>query len=229
MWATSTLQAIGLPMVSNFMTYFPVFLYPRTFRNCRDHMMRHLNATTFGEAFSKLNDMLSNVRDRSAKMFSPVNIILSYAYFFERQDYDWHIHLGTKTLSSYNAQMFPPPLSQHALNESDITRELHFTVHSKYYQSDVYPLEQAICYTQIVLGMTNIAHCDRFRNKTNLQLFQFHYIRGERHTYDPENTWCKPGPKRQLCKELIDERYKSWVNVYGKTYPRCNTSYLKII
>ena len=25
MWSTSTLQAIGLPMVSNFMTYFPVF------------------------------------------------------------------------------------------------------------------------------------------------------------------------------------------------------------
>ena len=213
-WVKSTFFALGLPMVSDFMSYFPSYVHPRTIRNCRHLIMRRLNATTFEEAFIKIVEYDSYI--------SPVNMILSYAFYFEKELYDWHIDINPETLSSYNAKVIP---LGYELLKDDTTPELHTSVHSGRHNTDkIQPLEQAICYSQIALGMTNIPHCDRFRNETHLKLFEF-----ETKCQSHVMTWCEPGPKREHCKELIDDRYKRWVDYYNKTGTKLDTSYLNVI
>ena len=211
-WRKTTLFALGLPMVSDFMSYFPAYVYAHTIKNCRQHIMKHLNTTTFEEAFVKMTEY--------DVYFSPIVIVFSYAYYFEKDLYDWHLDIRHESLESYNKKMLPP---KYPLLASDITPELHVTIHSKYYTPDIRPIEQAICYSQIYLGMRNIPHCDLFRNNTNLQLFMFQY--GKSHLF----SWCEPGPKREHCKKLIDDRYKNWAKRYHKSKLQYNTSYIKVI
>lgn len=212
-WSRITKFALGLPAVSDFMSYFPTHVYAKTIRNCRQFIMRRFNATTFEEAYIK---MIEN-----NAFISAVNIIFSYAYYFEKDLYDWHIDIAPETLASYNAKYVP---AKYPLLESDITPDLHVTIHTRYYtKASVKPIEQSICYSQIALGMTNIPHCDKFRNQINLQLFEFQ----QQQTH--VNTWCAPGPKREHCKKLVDERYKIWVDHYRKAGLKYDTSYIKII
>ena len=214
-WNATTYFAIGFPMVSDFMAYFPAFVYARTIRNCRHHIMYRLRASTFEEAFIKMVE--------NDPWFSPVNIVLSYAYYFERELYDWHIDIGNETLESYNKRVLPP---KYPLRQSDITPEVQLTIHSKYFALQALEdevLEQAICYSQIALKMTHIPHCDKFRNEINLQLFEFQDSKSH------VNTWCKPGRRREKCGELIDERYEMWAQQYRKGELKINTSYIQII
>ena len=94
-WARSTQLALGLPFVVDFMTYFPAYMYRDTVTHCREHILKHLNTTNFEEAF---------------RMFykghiSPVSVILSYAFYFERDRYDWNFKI-CNNLAEYNKR-FP--------------------------------------------------------------------------------------------------------------------------
>ena len=211
-WKASNIFAIGLPMVSNFMSSFPTPVYAKTLRNCRSFIMRRLNAATFQEAFVKIMEF--------ERVISPVNIVFSYAYYFERDLYDWHIDVAPETLSVYNQKYLP---SGHYLLESDITPELDITVHTRHYKQRYQALEKAICYSQIALDMTDIPHCDKFRNETNLMLFEC------QSDLTHVNSWCETGPKREHCRELVKERYKKWVDQYRKTGIKYNTTHLKVI
>ena len=213
-WNESTFFALGKPMPTNFMSYFPTPVYARTLRNCRQHIMRRLNTTTFEEAFVKIMEFKRTI--------SPVNIVFSYAFFFEKDLYDWHIDIYPEpTLASYNAKFLP---SSYHLLESDLTPEIHLSVHTNYYKTTIKPIEQAICYSQIALGMKGIPHCDQFRNKINLQLFEF-----ENTEKTHVKSWCEPGPKRENCRKLVNQRYKKWSDHYRKTGAHYNTSNLDVI
>ncbi len=50
-WARTTKMALGLPMVADFMTYFPVYLYSDTFTHCREFILKRFNTRNFEEAF----------------------------------------------------------------------------------------------------------------------------------------------------------------------------------
>ena len=71
-WDRNTREAIGFPMLADFMTYFPVYLYADTIKNCLKHIMKKMNSTAFEEAFIK-TVLQSN------GWASLVNIIQSYA------------------------------------------------------------------------------------------------------------------------------------------------------
>jgi len=75
-WAHTTKMALGLPMVADFMTYFPVYIYRDTFTHCREYILKRFNTSNFEEAFKKSY--------HSAFLISPVNVVISYAWFFER-------------------------------------------------------------------------------------------------------------------------------------------------
>ena len=94
-WARTAELALGLPMVADFMTYFPVYIYRDTFTGCREHILRHFNTSNFDEAFRKFY----------LGMLSPVSIVLSYAWYFERDRYDWNMKICTG-LTEYNKR-FP--------------------------------------------------------------------------------------------------------------------------
>ena len=105
--------------------------------------MKKLHTHNFEDAFVRISRP------------SPVNIIMSYAYYFERERYDWHIDTMRDNLTIYNEQRLP----QHPLLQNDVSPELHVAIHAGHHKSKVDPLEQAICYSQIYLGMANLSHC----------------------------------------------------------------------
>ena len=90
-WARTTELALGLPYVADFMIYFPVYIYRDTFAHCREHILKRFNTTNFEEAFRKFYKGL----------ISPVSVILSYAWYFERDRYDWNFKICSE-LTEYN-------------------------------------------------------------------------------------------------------------------------------
>lgn len=184
-WDHTTQLALGRPMVADFMSYFPIYIYPSTIRNCREFITKRFGVPTFEHAFFRFAE----------KQVSSVNIIMSYAYYFERDLYEWHIDTGSLSLKEYNKKRLPklPPLLP-----QDVISEPHVTIHARYFLSKGDPLEQAICYTQINIGMNNIPHCNVFRNKPNFMLFEFQ----RRPSIDHLNTWCH-GNKNQTCVMLL--------------------------
>ena len=72
-WARITEMALGLPMVADFMTYFPVYIYRDTFTHCREYILKRFNTTNFEEAFHKIY--------HGGSSFSPVCVVISYAWF----------------------------------------------------------------------------------------------------------------------------------------------------
>ena len=109
-WARSTENALGLPFLADFMTYFPVYIYRDTFTHCREHILRRFNTSNFEEAFKKFYR-----RD----FLSPVSVVLSYAWYFERDRYDWNLKLCTD-LTEYNKR-FP---SEHIISAEHVVDTL---------------------------------------------------------------------------------------------------------
>ena len=90
-WAETTELALGLPFVTDFMTYFPVYIYRDTFTRCREHILKRFSTSNFEEAFRKFYK----------GYISPVSIIMGYAWYFERDRYDWNFEI-CNGLSEYN-------------------------------------------------------------------------------------------------------------------------------
>ena len=209
-WDKSTVNALGLPMVADFMTYFPVYVYSSTIKNCREYIMKRLRTQTFEDAFIRI----------PSKMVSPVSIIRSYAYYFERERYDWHIDTRRDNISIYNEQRLP----KHPLQKNDVSPELHVAIHRAYYNSKVDPLEKAICYSQMYLGMTSLSHC-RAYHLPNMQLFEFHTSPVQNHF----ETWCGNKSRHILCTKMIRERYNVFVHLYKTNQISLDTNKLEAI
>ena len=110
-WAHTSQLALGVPFVVDFMTYFPVYMYRDTVTHCREHILKHLNTTNFEEAFRMFYKGL----------ISPVSVILSYAFYFERDRYDWNFKI-CNDLAEYNkrfpsGQTIAPEHVQNVLTE----------------------------------------------------------------------------------------------------------------
>ena len=70
-WYTSTEYFLGLPMVFDYMSYFPVYLYPSTLKNCREFVTKRLKVDTFEEVFLKGSGQRQLVlRERSLRLAS---------------------------------------------------------------------------------------------------------------------------------------------------------------
>ena len=110
-WAHTSQLALGVPFVADFMTYFPVYMYRDTVTHCREHILKHLKTTNFEEAF----------RMFYKGFISPVSVILSYAFYFERDRYDWNFKI-CNDLAEYNkrfptGQTIAPEHVQNVLTE----------------------------------------------------------------------------------------------------------------
>ena len=95
-WARTTNMILGLPMVADFMTYFPVYLYRDTFTHCRECILNRFNTANFEEAFKKFYNGNSGY-------INPVSVVISYVWFFEKDRYDWNIKICSD-LKLYNKQ-----------------------------------------------------------------------------------------------------------------------------
>ena len=98
-WVATNEIALGLPFVADFMTYFPVYIYRDTFTHCREYILKRFNSTDLEEVFPKFFE--TNGTERLE--LSPVNIVLNYAWYFERDRYDWSFEI-TRNLTEYNEE-----------------------------------------------------------------------------------------------------------------------------
>ncbi|CAB4010078.1 Hypothetical predicted protein [Paramuricea clavata] len=83
-WAAVTEKAIGFPMVADFMTYFPAYIYRDTFTRCREHILKRFDTDNFEEAFKKFYHT-------GTGYICPVCVVISYAWYFEKDRYNWNI------------------------------------------------------------------------------------------------------------------------------------------
>ena len=83
MFSEATELLLGKPQVANFMVTFPVYVYLETIRSCRSYIEK-LHNMSFDDVFEK-----SIIKSRT--YYSQFAILLSYAYWFERDHYSFHV------------------------------------------------------------------------------------------------------------------------------------------
>ena len=141
-WALTTQRALGLPYVADYMSYFPVYIYRDTFLHCREYIMKHLKVSDFEQAFQLF------YHDKN--MLSPVSVVLSYAWYFERDRYDWNMKLCTG-LIEYNKR-FPPAASIGPEHLEDILSQPQATFHVPYGEFLSYNILVSFCLSHKAAG-----------------------------------------------------------------------------
>ena len=96
-WAKTTEVALGLPYVADFVGPFPIYIYRDTFTHCREHILKRFKTTSFEEAFKKFYH-------HGKGEICPVSTVLSYAWYFERDRYDWKLKICSN-LTEYNKRL----------------------------------------------------------------------------------------------------------------------------
>ncbi|XP_022111420.1 uncharacterized protein LOC110990651 [Acanthaster planci] len=201
-WDRTTKRAMGKTLVADFMTYFPVYIWRDTIRNCREHILGYMNVSNFEDAFRKLKVKRARV--------SPVNILLNYAFYFEHDRYDWHLDVNNN-LEAYNSQHLEPGFE---IKPNETVPEVRVTVHAgRHFLKSPNPLLQGYCVAKQHVAKPPSA-CKQFENATNLQLFEFLAERGV--SFNHLDTWCSPdGDRREDCSRRIEAHYKNVGRYYN--------------
>lgn len=202
-WDKQTKAFLGFPSVSDFMSYFPAFIYTSTIKNCREFIMKRFKRDKWEEAFV---DAVEQALDgdveewRIGKFPSPVIILFTYAYIFEHDLYDWHLDLGHESLEKYNQRFVSFPFE---VSSKDLSPELHFSIHAAYYPTHVEALTTTICHTYLAKGGKSIPeHCKSVKG-TNMLLFEFSVDPYENHF----EGWCGGQAGKVQCANMVRDHY----------------------
>ena len=198
MWAHATMSMLGMPMLANFMTYFPVYLYRDTFTNCREYVLKRFNTTNFEEVWEKW------YRQGELTMISPVNIVISYAWFLERDRYDWNIHLCSD-LNVYN-QRFPAGHTIGLEHTVKILSEPQTAFHVPYTPFLSSRILVSYCLSHAAAGNTR-AICSKHSVVSlsdNLVLFNNDMERVK----NLEQTQCT-GNNTKVCLDILERHYNT--------------------
>ena len=198
-WAETTKIALGLPMVADFMTYFPVYIYRDTFTHCREYILKRFNTTNFEEAFRKSY--------HTAHLISPVNVVLSYAWFFERDRYDWNLKICSE-LKSYNKR-FPvghkikPQHTEDILSQPQTALHIDHTyqISTTFFLPNIFT---SYCLSQRAADKRQQAICSTrsFSADTNLVLFNHDLMK-----LKPGHEIPCTGSKRNHCLKNLERHY----------------------
>ena len=197
-WAETTEITLGLPMVANFMSYFPVYIYRDTFTHCREYILKRFNTSNFEEAFKKSY--------HGANLVSPVNVVISYAWFFERDRYDWNIKICCD-LNSYNTR-FPvghkiePQHTEDILSQPQTALHIdHFLrIETKYFLSNIFA---SYCLSQRAADKQQAICSNRsFSGDSNLVLFNHDLMK-----LKPGHETPCIGSNRNHCLKILESHY----------------------
>ena len=197
-WAQTTKIALGLPMVADFMTYFPVYIYRDTFTHCREYILKRFNTSNFEEAFKKSY--------HTAHLISPVNVVISYAWFFERDRYDWNLKICSD-LKSYNTR-FPvghkikPQHTEDILSQPQTALHIDHTyrIETNFFLSNIFV---SYCLSQRAADKQQAICSSRpFSADTNLVLFNHDLMK-----LKPGHEIPCAGSKRNHCLKSLERHY----------------------
>ena len=191
--AHTTKMALGLPMVADFMTYFPVYLYRDTFTNCTDFILTRFNTRNFEEAFKKFY--------RGTDFLSPVVIIISYAWFFERNRYDWNLKICTN-LASYNKR-FPIDHKIAPQHTKSILSQPQTAYHVPYFKGTLFPnILLSYCLSHEAAG-NHQAICSNCSVSVTDNLVLFNH---DLHSVTLAQTPCT-GSRKNDCLKVLERHF----------------------
>ena len=194
-WARVTEIALGLPMVADFMTYFPVYLYRDTFTHCREYILMRFNTSNFEEAFGKIYYGDNNI--------SPVSVVISYAWFFEKDRYDWNLKICSE-LKSYNRRL-PEGHKIAPQDTEDILSQPQTAFHVRYAKEPLSPnIFISYCLSHEAAGNPQ-AMCSN-HSVSLAKNFALFYHDLQRIT--PGETPCTANEKTEHCLKALDRHYK---------------------
>jgi hypothetical protein len=110
-WRMTTRMAIGFPMVADFMTTFPVYIYASTIRNCRQFILQRMGTSNMEDAFAWLNP--------PTFAMSPICILLNYAWYYERHRYSWSFQICNNDWVDDSKHKMIPPQDRIVIEEED--------------------------------------------------------------------------------------------------------------
>ena len=191
-WAKSTKLALGLPFVVDFMTYFPVYIYRDTFTHCREYILKRFNTTSFEEAFKAFYK----------GKISPVSVILSYAWYFEKGRYDWNFKICSD-ITKYNKQ-FPVGHKIGPEHIEDILSEPQTAFHASYGKFLYSNVLVSFCLSHRAAG-NELAMCSKhnFSLSDNFDLLHHDLQRVRKLDKNP----CA-GKNTNLCLQVLERHYK---------------------
>ena len=193
-WERNTEMALGyLPMLADFMTYFPVYLYRDTFTHCREYILKRFNTSNFEEAFKKFYH---------SGFLAPVSIVITYAWFFERDRYDWNMKI-CGDLTSYNKR-FPVGHKIAPEHTESILSQPQTAFHVTYTQEALFKKMLAgYCLSHRAAGNQLEMQCSKHSVSVadNLVLFNHDLQR-----VAPGQTPCT-GRNRKDCLNVLERHY----------------------
>ena len=193
-WQTTTLKALGLPLVINFMVTFPQLLYKNTITKCREHIMKHLNTTDFEEAFSLFYGHGTSL--------SPICIILSYAWYFEKERYDWHFKIPD--LASINKRL-PEGHKVHLRHMDPLFQGVAHVGDDKGSHKEL--IVAGYCLSMKAQGNPS-PKCKNVKHDLNT-ICDFHARVFSKPPWPFTNNWCKERNRHTCCQRIVDEHYES--------------------
>ena len=166
-WAQSVERALGLPMIADFMIYFPVYVHRDTITRCREFILKRFNTTNFEEAFKRFYHT-------DTGYISPVSVILSYAWYCEKNRYDWNIKVNCD-LETYNLRL----PAQHEIQPSHVdifsSPQTAYHIHNTKFlttRKSLHPLSflrnTSFCLVQTALGYGLQEVCQQFNVTSGL-------------------------------------------------------------
>ena len=194
-WARVTEIALGLPMVADFMTYFPVYIYRDTFTHCREYILKRFNTSNFEEAFHKIY--------HGGRLISPVSVVISYAWFFERDRYDWNLKLCSE-LKSYNTRL-PVGHKITPQDTEDILSQPQTAFHVPYAKEPLSPnIFNSYCLLHEAAGNPQ-AMCSNHSVSLDDNFVLFYH---DLQRITPGKTPCIGNKKTDHCLKVLDRHYK---------------------
>ena len=131
MFGEATRLFLNRSKVANFMLTFPVYVYKTTLVNLRQYVSK-LHNKTFDAAFEA-------TMTTSRTYYSQFAIILSYAYWFERDRYSFHIQPQINTLVNYS-------ITQSSVRHSIVLKPpVRVMLHTKFGLLE--PIQKGCCFS----------------------------------------------------------------------------------
>ena len=192
-YETSTFKALGLPLVSNFMITFPQLVYKDTVINTRKHIMNHLKTDDFEEAFQQFY----------VGSISPVDIWMTYAWFYENDRYEWHIKATAAKLQFHNNRLS----KGHKIGPQHTIPSLIGNGHIwdlKVFQSELmipgYCMSLKATQQEVPDGCKNVTH--------DMKILCDYWEQPFRYPWPAADKWCKAGKMDLCCHEAMVKHYK---------------------
>ena len=226
-WDEQTLAFLGVRSVSNFMSYFPVMLWRSTIKNCREYIMKRFKGDKWDEVFFDATEQALTSIEKlgfdtqgQSRTSSPVIILMTYAYFFEHDKYEWHLDLMGDSLENHNKRFAGTPFK---ISEFDLSPELHSTIHKTWNSRAIQVLTNSVCHTHKAKDSRKVpSHCSNM-DKPHMDLFMF-----EDWTQHFEG-WCRGQVGKELCSKLIRKHYEDVGEVLRGNDRLFNTSHIRVI